>query len=61
MQRVIIKGIRKWKNKKLQQFRRDVVNQIMFKILKDKISLGLGKIWVSTRKLQKVAKWVSFE
>lgn len=56
--RLLTKYIRRWKKSKLKKNRKFVINRFILKHLRRNIEIGLGRVWLQSRKLQKVAKWL---
>jgi uncharacterized protein (AIM24 family) len=59
MKRIIGGAMRRWKENKVTTTRKKIVNSLLFSILKKKIKTGLGKVWIQTRKIEKMTKWLS--
>ena len=50
-----------WKKTKVDKNRKTIMPFIMKSVLKKKIKEGLGSVWLKSRKLKKISKWLVIE
>jgi len=55
---LIANAMHSWKKAKIDANRKTMISFIMKSILKKKIKEGLGSLWLRSRKLKKIAKWL---
>ena len=61
IKRVLGRAIRNWKKQKLSKVRSLVISKIVRNLVMHRINCGLGKIWISMRKISKVCKWLNVD
>jgi hypothetical protein len=58
---MFINAMRIWKRNKIDKNRNITVPFMLKSILKKKMKQGLGSVWLKSRKLKKIAKWLVIE
>ena len=58
---LITNAMYSWKKTKVDKNRKTIMPFIMKSVLKKKIKEGLGSVWLKSRKLKKISKWLVIE
>lgn len=56
--KVLVRAVQRWRMKKDKRYRKEIIKEMIKLSIKQRIEEGLSKIWLATRKVQKIAKWL---
>jgi hypothetical protein len=57
--KVLVRAIQCWRMKKDRKYKKEIVKEMIKFSIKRKIEYKLSHVWVASRKIQKIAKWLS--
>lgn len=56
--KVLVRAVQRWRMKKDKRFRKEIVKEMIKFSIRQRVEEGLSRIWLATRKVQKIAKWL---